>query len=170
MLCVIESLPHCQPLGSWSRCEGRRPAGADGSSSPSASSRRDAPRGQAPGAGSAALAIRREKVPGAFFLLSTVIVFGSGPWASVRAVGCNFRVARQPGPQWQSEIRHADLPAKWSPDETEEPNAGGADIALYVCARRPSDVNCPHATSEAFLRSESSPLPDRQHLSQSPHL
>ena len=48
--------------------------------------------------------------------------------------------------------------------------AGGADIAFDVCAFRPSDINCPHATSEAFLRSESSPLPDRQHLLKGPHL
>ncbi len=47
---------------------------------------------------------------------------------------------------------------------TEPRSAGGADIALYVCAPRPSNINYPHATPEAFLRRESSPLPDRQQL------
>jgi hypothetical protein len=47
--------------------------------------------------------------------------------------------------------------------------AGGADIALYVCAIEPNGVNCPHAMSEAFLRSKPPALPERQHLPESPH-
>jgi hypothetical protein len=43
-------------------------------------------------------------------------------------------------------------------------------LVFDVCAPRPSDIDCSHATSEAFLRSEASPLPDRKQLSKGPSL
>ena len=57
-----------------------------------------------------------------------------------------------------------------APVQDEDAAAGGADIVFDVCAPQPFEINYPHARPEAFLRSESSPLPDRQYLSKSPHL
>jgi len=57
-------------------------------------------------------------------------------------------------PQRQQHSEHQGQP---------HPPRGGADIIFDVCALQLTDINDPHVMSEAFLRSESSPLPDRQH-------